>query len=141
LRRPGISSTPGGRGASATFGETSTAKNAKPNLTWELIDSDEELAFPPGAGPALVGHLAAQTGVPEEQVTRVLAALAAVACAQLRAHPNRFFPIPGLGALIAVKRPTENRINPFTKQPITSAATTSFKFRFAREALDAMRPV
>ena len=117
------------------------AENTGPNLTWEPVDPNEELAFPPEAGPALAAHLAGQTGVPEEHVTRVIAALAATACAQLRAHPNRFFPIPGLGALIAIKRPAQNRINPFTKQPIPSAATTSFKFHFAREALDAMRPV
>src|SRR5690349_11379410 len=66
------------------------AKPDEPNLTWEPVNPDEELAFPPEAGAALASHLAGQTGVPEEQVARVIAALAATACAQLRAHPNRY---------------------------------------------------
>ena len=119
------------------------AKPDQPNLTWEPVNPDEEPpAFPPEAGQALASHLAAQTGVPEEQVARVIASLAATAWAQARAHPNRHFPIPGLGALIAVKRPAANRVNPFTKEVVNSMATTSYKFKLAREAVeDAMRQV
>lgn len=84
----------------------------------------------------IVGQLATKTGLTRKQVDDVLDQLAQLAYQEA---PNGFT-LPGLGKVVVVDRAARMGRNPKTGEPIQIAAKKSLKFRFAKEAKDALEP-
>ena len=84
----------------------------------------------------IIGHMAEKTGLTRKQVGEFFDHLA-----QLAYHeaPNSFT-LPGLGKLVLAERAARMGRNPKTGEPIHIPAKKSLKFRFAKEAKDAISP-
>jgi DNA-binding protein HU-beta len=84
----------------------------------------------------IIGTLAEKTGLTRKQVGEFFDHLA-----QLAYHeaPNGFT-LPGLGKLVLAERAARMGRNPKTGEPIQIPAKKSLKFRFAKEAKDAIAP-
>ena len=90
--------------------------------------------------PALASHLAERANLTPEQATSFLTALAETALEQLRDHPNRYFILPGIGAMRLHYSPPETKLNPFTNKSATVPARVRPKFHFSPVAVTAMTP-
>jgi DNA-binding protein HU-beta len=84
----------------------------------------------------LLGAMAEKTGLTKKQVGEFFDHLAQLAYTQA---PNGFV-LPGLGKLVLADRAARMGRNPKTGEPIQIAAKKSLKFRFAKEAKDAIAP-
>lgn len=82
----------------------------------------------------IVGHLADKTGLTKKQVDEFLDALSKLAYQEA---PNGFV-LPGLGKLVLVDRAARVARNPKTGEPVQVPAKRVLKFRFAKEAKDAI---
>lgn len=120
---------PKGKNADLTF----SAEALYPN------DNDSTMHVPPEAVTSLLSNLAARTGLTEDQIRLTLTALATIAQEQVCSHPNRYFLIPGIGALMAAHRPSQEKMNPFTKKVTSTGATISLRIKFANEMLESLR--
>jgi DNA-binding protein HU-beta len=84
----------------------------------------------------LLGAMAEKTGLTKKQVGEFFDHLAKLAYAEA---PNGFI-LPGLGKLVLAERAARMGRNPKTGEPIQIPAKKSLKFRFAKEAKDAIAP-
>jgi len=84
----------------------------------------------------VLGALAEKTGLTKKQVGEFLDHLAHLAYQEA---PNGFV-LPGLGKLVLAERAARMGRNPKTGEPIQIPAKKSLKFRFAKEAKDAITP-
>jgi len=84
----------------------------------------------------IIGALAEKTGLTRKQVGEFFDALSHLAYQEA---PNGFT-LPGLGKLVLAQRAARMGRNPKTGEPIQIPAKKSLKFRFAKEAKDAIAP-
>jgi DNA-binding protein HU-beta len=84
----------------------------------------------------IIGHMAEKTGMTRKQVGEFFDHLAQLAYTEA---PNGFT-LPGLGKLVLTDRAARMGRNPKTGEPIHIPAKKSLKFRFAKEAKDAIAP-
>ncbi len=84
--------------------------------------------------PQLVHHLAQKTGLAKTQVTAVLDALVALACAEAK----NAFTLPCLGKLVLTHRKARVGRNPKTGEPLKIPAKKVVKFRVSKVAKDAI---
>ncbi|HEY2585122.1 MAG TPA: HU family DNA-binding protein [Tepidisphaeraceae bacterium] len=116
------------------------AKDKELDLTFDAPWADEDATdVPPhGALETLAAHLAARANVSVEEATRCLTALSAITGEQLGSHPNRWFVLPGIGAIQIVCEGARTKVNPFTKQPTIARATKRVAARWFGEVREAM---
>ncbi len=84
----------------------------------------------------IIGHMAEKSGMTRKQVGEFFDHLAQLA---YKEAPNGFV-VPGLGKLVLSDRAARMGRNPKTGEPIQIPAKKSLKFRFAKEAKDAIAP-
>ncbi len=84
----------------------------------------------------IVGQMAEKTGLTRKQVDEFFDHLAQLAYQEA---PNGFT-VPGLGKVVLADRAARTGRNPRTGEPIQIPAKKSLKFRFAKEAKDAITP-
>jgi DNA-binding protein HU-beta len=84
----------------------------------------------------IVAHLAEKTGLTRKQVSEFFDEQAKLAYQEA---PNGFT-LPGLGKLVLAERAARMGRNPKTGEPIQIPAKRALKFRFAKEAKDAITP-
>lgn len=84
----------------------------------------------------ILGAMAEKTGLTKKQVSEFFEHLAKLAYQEA---PNGFV-LPGLGKLVLAERAARMGRNPKTGEPIQIPAKKSLKFRFAKEAKDAITP-
>lgn len=82
----------------------------------------------------IVAHLADKTGLTKKQVGEFLQALSQLAYQEA---PNGFT-LPGLGKVVLAERAARMGRNPKTGEPIQIPAKRALRFRFAKEAKDAI---
>jgi len=121
------------------------AKQSKktPNLTYALKadeENGEPLAPEKDMTPALASYLAERANLTPEQATQFLIALAETAVEQLREHPNQYFVLPGLGALVFQYTPPTTRMNPFTKKSAMMPARGRAKFHISHNVVAQLIP-
>jgi len=117
-------------------------KNADLTVAPEALypnDDDSTMHTPPEMVASLISNLAGRTGLTDDQISLALTALAALAQEQVCSHPNRYFLIPGVGALMAAHSPSREKMNPFTKKVTPTEATVSLRIKFANEMLQSLR--
>jgi DNA-binding protein HU-beta len=103
-----------------------------------------------GAAPAkartqaeLIAYLAERSGLDRKKVKALLAALTAVAVADLNRERGRFT-VPGLVTLRVVRKPATQQhegLNPFSKKPMTFAARPArniIKARYPKKLRDSI---
>jgi len=84
----------------------------------------------------MIGAMAEKTGLTRKQVSEFFDHLSDLA---YKEAPNGFT-LPGLGKLVLAERAARMGRNPKTGEPIHIPAKKSLKFRFAKEAKDAITP-
>jgi DNA-binding protein HU-beta len=84
----------------------------------------------------IIGAMAEKTGMTRKQVSEFFEHLSTLAYAEA---PNGFT-LPGLGKLVLAERAARMGRNPKTGEPIQIPAKRALKFRFAKEAKDAITP-
>ena len=84
----------------------------------------------------IIGHMAEKSGLTRKQVGEFFDQMAQLAYTEA---PNGFI-VPGLGKLVLTERAARMGRNPKTGEPIQIPAKKSLKFRFAKEAKDAIAP-
>jgi len=114
------------------------AKEQIADLTFESLGEEGDIVLPPQATTALAAAIAKRTDIAQTQVTRVLSELSAIAREQVGKHPNRFFVIPGIGAMIASSQGPRTVKNVFTNQVTQRPTTIAVKFKYASETTDAI---
>jgi nucleoid DNA-binding protein len=121
------------------------AKQSKktPNLTYALKadeENGEPLAPEKDMTPALASYLAERANLTAEQATQFLNALAETAVEQLREHPNEYFILPGLGALVFQYTPPTTKVNPFTQKSALMPARGRAKFHVFPDVVAQLMP-
>jgi nucleoid DNA-binding protein len=104
-----------------------------------------------GASPAkartqaeLIAYLAERSGLDRKKVKALLAALTAVAVADLNRADKGRFTIPGLVTLRVVRKPATQQhegLNPFSRKPMTFAARPArnvIKTRYPKKLRDSI---
>ncbi len=84
----------------------------------------------------IIGHLADKTGLNRKQVGEFFDELTKLAYQEAA----NGFTLPGLGKLVLAERAARMGRNPKTGEPIHIPAKRALKFRFAKEAKDAITP-